>query len=168
MRDLGQLDAKLQSCKDARPGMKVSGKEDSAVMGLVTGWWSEELADDRCWVTVQVQGEQKLLVRYENRPAGDSHAVCAALSHQGSGCAWPCIWCEVRHVGGIARLCKEWNRYACHHSAFTGIHPSILPHHTIPADELGKQPEHYATTMESSREALQPRRKEQLACGKGS
>jgi hypothetical protein len=49
LRDLSQLDAKLQSCKAARPGMKVSGKRTAlSWTGLVTGRWSEELADDRC------------------------------------------------------------------------------------------------------------------------
>jgi hypothetical protein len=49
VHDFGYVDAKLQSCKTARPGMKISGKEDTAIMDLVTVWWQEELAEERCW-----------------------------------------------------------------------------------------------------------------------
>jgi hypothetical protein len=108
-----------------------------------------------------VPGQLKVLVHFENRPAGDYHAVCAAFRHQGSGCAWPCLWCQVRNFGGNARLCKQCGRYSCHHSAFTGIHPSILPLKSIDALELGAQPACYATTVEASREGLQPRRQQQ-------
>jgi hypothetical protein len=38
VRDLGYADAKLQSCKTARPGMKISGKEDTATKDIVTAW----------------------------------------------------------------------------------------------------------------------------------
>jgi hypothetical protein len=159
MRDVGQPEAKLQSCKLARPGMKISGKEDEVVMGLVTGWWQEELAEERCWAVVDVPGRMKVLVRYENRPAGDYHAVCAALKHQGSGCMWPCLWCEVHSLSGNSRHCKLCERYSCQHTAFTGIHPSILPLSQITPDQLGSEPAHYATSVESSRDGLQPRRK---------
>jgi hypothetical protein len=43
VRDLSQEDTKLQSCKTARPGMKISGKEDDAVVWLITGWWQEDV-----------------------------------------------------------------------------------------------------------------------------
>jgi hypothetical protein len=161
MRDLGDEDAKLQSCKTARPGMKISGKEDDAVMGLITGWWQEELAEDRCWAVVEGPGKTKLLVHYENRPAGDYHAVCAAFKHQGSGCAWPCLWCQVRSCSGGGRRCKHCERYSCQHTAFTGIHTSIFPLKQVDADQLGPEPGHYAASVESSREGLQPRRKQQ-------
>lgn len=161
MRDLGQPDAKLQSCITARPGMKLSGKEDEAIMGLVTGWWQVELADDKCWAVVDVMGRMKLLVRYQNRPAGDYHAVCASFKHQGSGSAWPCLWCEVRNGAVNSRHCKECQRYSCHHTAFNGIHPGIVPLKEVSPDQLGEQPASHATTVESSREGLQPRRKQQ-------
>jgi hypothetical protein len=160
-RDLGQEDAKAQSCKAARPGMKISGKEDSQVMDLVTGWWSEELAEERCWAVISVREGHRVLVHFHNRPAGDYHAVCASLNHQGSGCAWPCLWCETRNMAGGSRLCKDCHRYSCHHSAFTGIHPSILPLTHIPPEQLGEQPEYFTTSVESRRELLQPRRTQQ-------
>jgi hypothetical protein len=84
IRDLGQLDAKMQSRVTARPGMKLSGKENGAIMGLATGWGQVELADDKCWA-VAMECRMKLLVRYQNRPAGDYHAVCTSFKHQGSG-----------------------------------------------------------------------------------
>jgi hypothetical protein len=161
MRDLGQEDAKAQSCKAARPGMKISGKEDSQVMDLVTGWWSEELAEERCWAVISVREGHRVLVHFHNRPAGDYHAVCASLNHQGSRCAWPCLWCETRNMASGARLCKYCHRYSCHHSAFTSIYPSILPLTCIPPEQLGEQPEYFTTSVESNREFLQPRRIQQ-------
>jgi hypothetical protein len=65
MRDVGQPDAKLQSCKSAGPGMKVSGTDTDAVMGLVNGWWQEELQPDRCWAVIDVPGHMNVLLRYE-------------------------------------------------------------------------------------------------------
>jgi hypothetical protein len=130
-------------------------------MDLVTGWWSEELAEERCWAVISVREGHRVLVHFHNRPAGDYHAVCASLNHQGSGCAWPCLWCETRNMAGGSRLCKDCHRYSCHHSAFTGIHPSILPLTHIPPEQLGEQPEYFTTSVESSRELLQPRRTQQ-------
>jgi hypothetical protein len=77
----------------------------------------------------------------------------AALGHvSGAKCS---------NFGGNARLCKQCGLYSCHHSAFTGIHPSILPLKSIDALELGAQPARYATTVEASCEGLQPRRQQQ-------
>jgi hypothetical protein len=157
MRDLGEEDAKLQSCKTARPGMKISGTEDDAVTGLVTGWWQEELAEDRCCAVLEGPGHTKLLVHYENRPAGDYHAACVAFKHQGSGCAWPCLWCQVRSCSSGGRKCKHCERYSCQHTAFTGIHTTILPLKQVEADQLGPEPGHYAASVESFCKGLQPR-----------
>jgi hypothetical protein len=60
-------------------------------MGLVAGWSKVELADDKCWAIVNVKVRMKLLVRYQNRPAGNYHAVCASFKRQGSGRASLCL-----------------------------------------------------------------------------
>jgi hypothetical protein len=147
MRDVGQPDAKLQFCKSARPGMKISGKETDAVMGLVNAWWQEELQPDHCWAVIDVPGHINVLVRYENRPAGDYHAICASMKHQGSSCAWLCLWCEVWKFHPNSRQCKICDRFSCQHTAFTGIHRDILrlkevmDKNGVPASEqLGPEP----------------------------
>lgn len=49
MPDLGRPEATLQSHKYARPGMKLTSKEDK-LMGVVSQWWNDELAPEKCWV----------------------------------------------------------------------------------------------------------------------
>jgi hypothetical protein len=148
--DLRYADAKLQWCKTARPGMKISGK-DTVAMDLVIGWWQGKHADDGCWAVVDVPGQLKVLVCFRNLPAGDYHAVCVPCRSQGSGCAWPCLWpclwCQVRNFDRNARLCKQCDCNSCHHIAVTVIYQSILLLQSSDAHERRAQPACYATTV---------------------
>jgi hypothetical protein len=58
------------------------------MMQLVSDWWNKELAENKCWYTVDVEGCGECVVHFRNRPAGDCHAVCAR-------CNLSCILCEV-------------------------------------------------------------------------
>lgn len=163
MRCFGYEDAKLQSCSSARPAMKLTGKEDEVMMQLVSDWWSAELAEEHSWHIVRVAGRVDLLVHFKHRAAGDYHAVCSFLRHQGSKCAFPCIWCEARDVMGKERECKKCNRHSCMHTPFTGINASIVEAKEVESADVGPEPAWFSTSIEASHDILKPRRQAPLA-----
>lgn len=128
------------------------------MMQVVSAWWNEELAESKCWHTVDVVGRGKLVVHFKNRPAGDYHAVCAFMQHQGARCNFPCIWCEVRDTAGKDRACNKCSRYSCAHTPFTGIHPSIVTPVTVDRREVGSEPAWFEDSIDASHELLKPRR----------
>jgi hypothetical protein len=138
--------------------MKLTGKEDEVMMQLVSDWWTTELAENRCWYVLDVLERGKLLVHFNHRPAGDYHAVCSFLKHQGSKCAFPCIWCKVRDTTGKDRACSKCGRHSCAHTPFTGIHREIVAPIAVDPDCVGSEPSQFATSIDASHNLLKPRR----------
>jgi hypothetical protein len=159
MPHVGDTSGKLQSCLFARPLMKLTGKEDEAMMRVVAECWDKELAAEKCWAVVHVEGRGDYLVRFQNRPSGDYHAVCAAHRHQGSACGFPCLWCEGRNTGGNTRLCAQCGRYCCHHRVFSAAAESITGKlKSISGAELVPEPDDHKHSIDASHSLLQPRR----------
>jgi hypothetical protein len=165
MRCFGYEDTKFQSCNSARPAMKLTGKEDEVMMQLVPGWWSTELAEERSWHIVKVAGRGELLVIFKHRAAGGYHAVCSFLRHQGSKCAFPCIWCVARDAMGKDRECKKCDRHNCVHTPFTSINPDIVDAKEVQPADVGPEPAWFSTSIEASHNMLKPRREAPLTGG---
>lgn len=128
------------------------------MMSVVSDAWEAELAPDKCWAVVHLERRGHYLLHFENHPAGDYHAACATLRHQGSGCGFPCLWCEVRNTGGNSRLCSLCDRYCCHHRPFSGACGSIVELECIPEEELAPEPAEHKSSIDASHSLLKPRR----------
>lgn len=150
---------KLQSARLARPGMKLTSKEDDVCFGLVADWWNDEMDPDKSWALVRVPGHDGLfVVRIQQKSAGDYHATCGFLCHQGAACGAPCTLCLRRQVGGQG-VCSKCARYCCNHLALCGIHPDALT--LLEVDDsvvLGPQPDSYAEGISATHATIKPRR----------
>jgi hypothetical protein len=144
--------------------MNISGKEDTATMDFVTAWWQGKLAEEKCWAVVDVPGQLKELVYFENRLVRDHHAAsCCLCRFWAPGVRLRLamvrnlvpsaqLWWEGQTVQAVRTLLLPPQRLHRHRD----IHPSILPIKSTDVLELGAQPACYAMTVEASREVLQP------------
>lgn len=78
--------------------MRMTAKEDEGTMKDVCDLWSKELAPQKCWADVDVQGRGCQLIQHVNKPGGECYAVITKLNHQSSNAVSSCVWCETRNM----------------------------------------------------------------------